>query len=178
MGDTAKQHVLPAEMAAKQINLSIWSINIGGALEKKVPYINGRLDMCKPHILALLETHTFFGDAQWLNQAFPGYVVFATGGNKTEIFKLYRAVKEKKINEDSSLTQGQKEARVDKINEWNVNYKEEVVVLLRKDVAPFFTQVHMIPFNRGISFKFRDTHALGVSFVHFVYAPAQDKGPF
>ena len=56
--------------------LKIDSINIGGTLDSKIAYINKKfLKKHKYDILALLETHTFMSNMNWLKNTFSRYSV-------------------------------------------------------------------------------------------------------
>jgi len=124
----------------------------------------------KYDILALLETHTFASDMDWLKNAFPGYSIMCEGENKTKALIAYRENKLKYIN-TLDISEKEKESLIMNINENLYQTSGGVVLLIQKELVKNFTRRFVIPQNRGISIGTK-YHKENLN-LHFVYAPPQ-----
>ena len=161
--------------SALHIPLNIGSINVGGALADKIPYINKKLlkEGKGYDILVLLETHTFYGDKQWLQTAFPHYMVYCEGSTKSSVFKAYRERKEKEAM--ALLNPKERAKHMAEINEYQSGYSSGVIVLIKHNIKKYFVTSQSAPDHRGITLTTKDLYSQKNINFHFVYAPSKDE---
>ena len=118
-------------------------------MERKINYINDYLKKHKIDILALLETHTYATDMNWLKSAFPDYIVWCEGENKNSYFRSYKQKTEQDIMKQN-LPEAETEELLGAVNEYNALYAGGVIVLIKKDIINNFERSYFIPDKRGI----------------------------
>ena len=149
--------------------LHIGSINIGGAIESKIPHINRKIQ--KFDVIALIETHTFKEDYTWLQTSFPGYIVFCEGKSKNEIYKEYRKNKEQAASLIPNTNDSEK--ALASINEYHAKYPGGTVVLVKKSLEGVFSISNIVPDKSGVSLQCASGYMKKLTYLHFVYAPCK-----
>jgi hypothetical protein len=91
-------------------------------------------------------------------------------------------VKKQKIEEirnDKNITNYRKEIL---IRQWkantmlyNVHFKERIILLIKKDIRKYFSEIVMIPDNRGITLMTNKLKEKYNTFIHFIYRPAKPQ---
>ena len=133
--------------------LKIGCVNIGGNIKDRIVHINTKLLGSSEHsydILALVETHTYASDITWLSASFPHYHVFSAGTTKQIAYGMY--IKNKYALIDSLGLSAQQTAILkDQVNEYRAPNYGGIIVLVKKTLKNYFTQVDLIPDNRGVT---------------------------
>lgn len=94
----------------------------------------------------------------------------------------YEEAKKQKIEEikrDENISNYRKEIL---IGQWeantmlyNVHYKDGMIVLIKKDIRKYFSEMVMILDNRGITLMTEKIEEKYNTFIHFIYRPAKPQ---
>src|SRR5271163_3071443 len=164
-------------IASKEIK--IMSINIAGKLEEKVKQIKKFINTEDPDILCLQETHTFTEKFKSIQEWFKNGtydILYCSESQKSK----YEEVKKKEINkieEDDTLSNFQKKRLINRLQVntmlYNMKYKGGMLLFIKKNIRKEFTELAMIPNNRGISIMSDNIDERYNIFIHFIYGPSQ-----